>query len=177
MNNIRIDLLPPEQKVGGSNPLGRTNSFIITCLQFLDFVGFDIDLLLRGQTVDVRISRIPRGLDRPSPTALRDFGSNGCFTRSVPVSKASLDLSPLSRFSTTWGFCFSLKGNSSRFSCERFCHGFATACLTPPFRLRPSRPTNVPQRMPAVGVWNRAPAESAARRLGARRRKCNLLVR
>jgi hypothetical protein len=24
MNNIRIDLLPPEQKVGGSNPLGRT---------------------------------------------------------------------------------------------------------------------------------------------------------
>ena len=36
------------------------------------------DLLLAGQPVNVRISRIPRGLDRPSPTALRDLGSNAC---------------------------------------------------------------------------------------------------
>ena len=41
--------MPPEQKVGGSNPLGRTNSFIINYLRRLDFPWFGIDLLLGGK--------------------------------------------------------------------------------------------------------------------------------
>ena len=39
---------------------------------------------------------------------------------------ASLGLPPLSRFSTTWGICFSLRGNPSRLNggvLSRFCHG------------------------------------------------------
>ena len=101
--------LPPEQKVCGSNPLGRTIKST-TYIQFSCRCGclmsergwvngwavsgvsadkllnlwcadrcFGIpDLLLAGQPVNVRISRISRGLDRPSPTALRDLGSNAC---------------------------------------------------------------------------------------------------
>jgi len=34
---VRRIWLPPEQKVGGSNPLGRTNSFIISNLRGLNF--------------------------------------------------------------------------------------------------------------------------------------------
>jgi hypothetical protein len=63
------------------------------------------------------------------------------------------------------------------YQCEGFCHGFATARLTPPFRLRPSRPTSVRRRMSAVEAL-----EPRARRIGsspprARRGKCKLLVR
>src|ERR1035438_7171837 len=43
-----------------------------------------------------------------------------CLGRSQAVSNASLDLPPLSRFSTTWGICFSLKGNPSRLSTRGF---------------------------------------------------------
>jgi hypothetical protein len=42
--------------------------------------------------------------------------------RSAAVSKTSLGLPPLSNVSTTWGICFSLKGNPRRFN-ER---GFVT---------------------------------------------------
>ena len=35
MNNIHIELFSPEQKVGGSNPLGRTNSFVINAFLVL----------------------------------------------------------------------------------------------------------------------------------------------
>jgi hypothetical protein len=33
INQIALTQMPPEQKVGGSNPLGRTNSFTISYLQ------------------------------------------------------------------------------------------------------------------------------------------------
>jgi hypothetical protein len=36
MNDIHIELFSPEQKVGGSNPLGRTNSFVINVFWILD---------------------------------------------------------------------------------------------------------------------------------------------
>ena len=66
MNSIHIELFSPEQKVGGSNPLGRTTFLRNELLKRIDFSRFRIDLLLRVQRVDVRINCIPRVLIDPS---------------------------------------------------------------------------------------------------------------
>jgi hypothetical protein len=43
-----------------------------------------------------------------------------CLGRIATRSKASFGFPPLSRFSTTWGICFSLKGNPSRLNGRGF---------------------------------------------------------
>ena len=48
------------------------------------------------------------------------YWSLACLGRIATRSKSSLALPLLSRFSTTWGICFSLKGNPSRLNTRGF---------------------------------------------------------
>ena len=76
-----------------------------------------------AQKLSLRARLLARGFVRSSCTpSVLENGERNCLGRITALSKASFGSPPLSRFSTTWGICFSLKGNPSRLN-ER---GFVT---------------------------------------------------
>jgi hypothetical protein len=72
---------------------------------------------------DTFSAKQPRGID-PNVRKTAENSAIGCLviclTSSTVLSKGSLDLQPLSSFSTTWGICFSLNSNPRQVNAKSF---------------------------------------------------------